>query len=147
MWSSHCRRKAAAVSRADHPQVLGRKMSDHPSPRHPPNLAIPRLLHPGRRATQQLGDRQLIPRELPCWVNASDRRDGPKLAEFRCKAGAQHMIFQKTKTSCPFGFARRRRHGRPPGQSTWRWKLCENARVERGLDDSLFESSTPSART
>jgi hypothetical protein len=40
---------------------LGRKMSDHPSPRHPPNLATPLLLHPGRWATQQLMAGNLSP--------------------------------------------------------------------------------------
>ncbi len=33
--------KSPAVSRVDHPQVLWSKMSHHPSPRHPSNLAAP----------------------------------------------------------------------------------------------------------
>jgi hypothetical protein len=41
-------------------QVTGTKMSDHPSPRHSPDLIIPLLVHLGRSATQQLGGRQLI---------------------------------------------------------------------------------------
>jgi hypothetical protein len=43
-------------------------MSDHPSPRHPPNLATPlySIRDGGRR------NRQLIPRWLPCWVDAGD---------------------------------------------------------------------------
>src|SRR5262249_33877291 len=45
------RRYAVPITR----KSPGSKMSDHPSPRHPPNLAIPLLLHPGRSVTQQLG--------------------------------------------------------------------------------------------
>src|SRR5258708_20727504 len=47
-------------------------MSDHPSPRHSPDLIIPLLLHLGRSATQQLGGRQLIPDS--CSVRRSRRR-------------------------------------------------------------------------